>query len=147
VNLGRGSFEIDNETLPDTIPIYTSIFAASPEVEITDTMIDNTVYDDTERINTINDLIAYYEPISSYTVARFENLNGNNILSTFYSNFIAAIQRGEITESKFNLNKSDYFLFDFIKLIYLQQKQSVFYVLNIGNYSDNELTDITLLKT
>ncbi len=146
-NLGRGSFEIDNETIPDTIDIYTSIFAASPEVEITDTMIDNTVYDDTERINEINNLIGYYESISSYTVARFENLNGNNVLSTFYSNFIAAIQRGEITESKFNLNKSDYFLFDFTKLVYLQQKKSVFYVLNVGNYSDNELTDVKLLKT
>ena len=147
VNLGRGSFEIDNETLPDTANIYTSIFAASPEVEITDTMIDNTIYDDTERINEINNLIAYYETSGAYTVARFENLNGNNVLSNFYSNFIAAIQRGEITESKFNLNKSDFFLFNFTKLIYLQQKKSVFYVLNVGNYSDNELTDITLLKT
>lgn len=146
-NLGRGSFNIDNETIQDVIDIYTSIFAASPEVEITDTMIDNTVYDDTERINSINDLIGYYEVVSGYTVARFENLNGNNILSAFYSNFIAAIQRGEITESKFNLNKSDFFLFDFTKLIYLKQKKSVFYVLNVGNYSDNELTDVTLLKT
>ena len=85
--------------------------------------------------------------MGAYTVARFENLNGNNVLSNFYTNFITAIQRGEITESKFNLNKSNYFLFDFTKLVYLQQKQSVFYVLNIGNYSDNELTDITLLKT
>ena len=145
-NLGRGSFIIDNETIPDIIDIYTSIFAASPEVTITDVMIDNTVYDDTERINEINDLIAYYEVSGAYTVARFENLNGNNILSDFYSNFIAAIQKGEITESKFNLNKSDFFLFDFTKLIYLQQKKSIFYVLNVGNYSDNELTDLILLK-
>ena len=146
-NLGRGSFDIDNETIPDTVDIYTSIFAASNEVTITDTMIDNTVYDDTERINEINDLIGYYENVLTYTVARFENLNGNNVLSTFYSNFISAIQRGEMIDAKFNLNKSDYFLFDFTKLVYLQQKKSTFYVLNVGNYSDNELTDVKLLKT
>ena len=146
INLGRGSFEINDETLPDIANIFTSIFAASSEVTITDVMVDNTIYDDTERINEINNLIAYYEVVSSYTVARFEDLNGNNILSNFYSNFIAAIQRGEITEAKFNLNKSDFFLFDFTKLIYLQQKKSIFYVLNVGNYSDNELTDLILLK-
>lgn len=146
-NLGRGSFNINNETIQDVVDIYTSIFAASNEVTITDTMIDNTVYDDTERINDINDLIGYYENVLTYTVVRFENLNGTSILSTFYTNFIAAIQRGEIIETKFNLNKSDFFLFDFTKLIYLQQKKSIFYVLNIGNYTDNELTDVTLLKT
>ncbi len=146
-NLGRGTFDVDNETLEDIKTIYTSIFAASAEVEITDTMIDNTVYDDTERINEINNLIAYYEVSGAYTVARFEDLNGNNVLSDYYSNFIAAIQRGEITDSKFNINKSDYFLFDFTKLVYLQQKRSTFYVLSVSNYSENELTNIILLKT
>lgn len=146
-NLGRGSFEIANETIPDVVDIFTSIFAASAEVTITDTMIDNTIYDDTERINEINDLIGYFENVSDYTVARFENLNGNNVLSTFYTNFVSAIQRGEIIEAKFNINKSDFFLFDFTKLIYLKQKKSIFYVLKIGDYSDAELTDTTLLKT
>lgn len=146
-NLGRGSFDVNNETIQDVSDVYTSIFAASPEVTITDKMIDNTIYDDTERINEVNDLIAYYEVVGAYTVARFENLNGNNILSDFYSNFVKAIQRGEITEAKFNLNKSDYFLFDFTKLIYLKQKKSVFYILRIGNFSENELSDVILLKT
>ena len=146
-NLGRGSFNITNETLPDTQEIYKSIFAASPEVTITDKMIDNNVYNDTERINDINVLIGYYEIVGGYTVARFEALNGNSILSTYYVNFIKAIQRGEIMEASFNLNKSDFFLFDFTKLVYLQQKKSIFYVLNINNYSENELTDVTLLKT
>lgn len=147
LNLGRGSFNIINETLPDTEQIYNSIFAASPEVTITDKMIDNTIYDDTERINEVNNLIAYYEVIGGYTVARFENLNGNSILSLFYPNFIAAIQRGEIMEANFNLNKSDFFLFDFTKLVYLQQKKSIYYALNVNDYSENELTSVILLKT
>lgn len=145
--LGRGSFNINNETLPGTETIYNSIFAASSEVTITNSMIDNTVYNDTERINDINTILGYYEVIGAYTVARFANLNGNAILSTYYKNFITAIQRGEIIEASFNLNKSDFFLFDFTKLIYLQQKKSVFYVLEIKDYSENELTDLILLKT
>jgi len=144
--LGRGSFNLDNETLQDAGEIYSSIFAASPEVVITNNMIDNSVYNDTERINDLNTLVGYYEEISSYSVARFNDLNGNNILSKFYPNFIIAIQKGEIIEAKFNLNKSDFFLFDFTKLVYLEQKKSTFYILSIGNYIENETTDITLLK-
>jgi hypothetical protein len=150
-NLGRGTFLVNNETLPDTETIYSSILAASQEVLITDTMIDNTVYGDDsgteQRINEINPLIGYYQQIGGYTVARFENLNGNSVLLNFYSNFVAAINRGETTESNFNLNKSDYFLFDFTKLAYLEQKKSVFYVLSLSDYSENELTSVTLLKT
>jgi hypothetical protein len=146
-NLGRGTFEIDNETLQESKDVYKSIFAASAEVAITDKMIDNYIYDDTERVNEINTLIGYYEEIGAYTVARFENLNGNNLLSNYYSNFVKAIQRGEILECKINLNKSDFFLFDFTKLVYIKQNKSIYYVLNIGNYIENELTDIRLLKS
>jgi hypothetical protein len=146
-NLGRGTFDIDDETLKESETIYKSIFAASAEVTITDKMIDNFIYDDTERVNEINTLIGYYEEIGAYTVARFENLNGNNLLSNYYSNFVKAIQRGEILECKMNLNKSDFFLFDFSKLVYIKQKKSIYYVLNIGNYIENELTDVRLLKS
>jgi len=146
-NLGRGTFEIDNETLPESTEVYKSIFAASQEVTITNKMIDNTIYNDTERINEINKLIGYYDVIGAYTVARFESLNGNSILSEYYTNFVSAVQRGELLECKMNLNKSDFFLFDFTKLIYLKQKKSIFYVLNIGNYIENELTELLLLKS
>jgi len=147
VNLGRGDFLIDNATLRDTQDVYNSIFEASAEVTITNKMIDNTIYNDTERINEVKTLIGYYEVQGAYTVARFENMNGNSILMNYYKNFVTAIQKGEIMQAKFNINKSDFFLFDFTKLVYLKQKKSVFYVLDIGNYSENEMTDITLLKT
>jgi hypothetical protein len=146
-NLGRGLFSLDDETLGETEDVYDSIFAASSEVEINDTMIDNTVYDDTERIDEVNDLIGYYEEVLDYTVARFEKLNGNNILSTYYPNFLNAVRRGEIVECRFNLNKSDFFLFDFTKLVFLSQKKSTFYVLRIGNYTDGQPTDVVLLKS
>jgi len=147
VNLSRGSFDVDNETLTKVTNVYDSIFAASPEVEISgQTMADNTVYDDTERINDINTLIAYYEVVSTYTVARFETLNGTSLLATYYTDFISAIQKGVIFGAQFNLNKSDYFLFDFTKLVYISQLKSVFYVLSISDYSESELTKVTLLK-
>jgi hypothetical protein len=150
-NLGRGTFLIDNETLPDTKAVYKSKFSSSPEVEITDTMIDNTVYGDDDgtdqRINEINTLIGYYQEVSTYTVARFEALNGNNILQEYYANFVKAIQNGELFEYTFNLNKSDFFLFDFKKLVYLQQKDSVFYVLGLSDFAENRDTKVLLLKT
>lgn len=150
-NLGRGSFTIDSDILPDTKTIYKSIFSSSPEVTITDKMIDNTVYGDDDgidqRINEINPLIGYYDEVLTYTVARFEELNGNTILSTYYSNFINAIQKGTILIAQFNLNKSDYFLFNFKKFVYLQQKESVFYCLGLSDFAENELTEVILLKT
>jgi len=145
-NLGKGLFTIDNEVLENVKDIYSSIFEASSEVVITNSMIDNSIYDDTERILDTNVLIAYYEVIGAYTVARFDLLNGNNILLSYYENFIKAIQRGEIFESKFNLNKSDYFNFDFTKLIYISSKKSIFYCLGISDYSENEMCTIQLLK-
>lgn len=149
-NLGRGVFLIGNETLPETKDIYNSFFAASQEVAITDNMIDNTVYGDDDgtdqRINEINTLIGYYEEVGSYTVARFDKINGNQILVDYYTDFIKAIQRGEVMTANFNLNKSDYFLFNFTKLVYLQNKKSIYYILKIANYSENGLTEVTLLK-
>lgn len=150
-NLGRGTFTIDSDILPDTKTIYKSIFSSSPEVTITDKMIDNTVYGDDggidQRINEINPLIGHYEEVLNYTVARFEELNGNNVLVNYYSNFIKAIQNGTIIIAQFNLNKSDYFLFNFKKFVYLQQKESVFYCLGLSDFSENELTEVILLKT
>lgn len=144
--LGRGSFDIDNETLPDLITVYKSIFAASSEVEITDNQIDLEIYDDTERIAELNNIIGYYEDISTYTVARFNDLNGNVLFVNFYLDFISAIQNGEIIEAEFDLNKSDFFLFDFTQLIYLEQLKSTFYVLPIENYSEGNTSKVTLLK-
>lgn len=150
-NLGRGTFLVDNETLPDTKTVYKSVFSSSPEVTIIDKMIDNTVYGDDDgtiqRIEETKTLVGYYEEVLTYTVARFENMNGNSILSRYYPNFIQAIQNGTIISAKFNLNKSDYFLFKFTKFVYLQQKESVFYCLGLSDYSENELTEVILLKS
>ena len=147
INLGRGAFTIDNETITKAVDVYNSIFAASPEVDISgDTMVDNTVYDDVERINDINPLIAYYENVKDYTVARFEKLNGNNILSNYYTNFVNAIKKGVIFDVRISMNRSDYFLFDFTKLAYIKQLKSTFFVLSISDYSEGELTEVTLLK-
>lgn len=147
-NLGRGSFSVDNPTLQDVKQLYNSIFAASNEVTITNSQIDLPVYDDTERINELNTIIGYYETVTDYTVARFANLNGNTIIKTYWTNFVSAIQKGEIIKAKFDLNKSDFFLFDFLHLIYLGNNfKSTFYVLDIQNYMEGEETTLILLKS
>jgi hypothetical protein len=147
-NLGNGVFTIENnEVLRDLITIYKSIFAASTEVEIdTDIMIDNNIYDDTERINEINQVIGYYENVSTYSVARFENLQGNNILNNYYAKYLEAIKKLIIIECLVSLNKSDYFNFDFKRLVYFEQLQSSFYVLNISNYAEGRESKVKLLK-
>lgn len=146
-NLGRGFFTINNQTFDDTKNIYESDFAASQEVVIgSDTMIDNTIYSDTKRLDEFNNLIGYYEISGTYTVARFAELNGNRILSEYYSNFVNAIQNGIIIECNFSLNKSDFFLFDFTRLVYVSQLKSTFYVLNISDYTEGEQTTVRLLK-
>ncbi len=148
VNLGRGAFEVDDETFADAMNVYSSIFAASNEVEITDDQIDLGVYDDTERINDLSTIIGYYETVSTYTVARFADLNGDALLENYWSGFIQAIQKGEIIEANFDLNKSDFFLFKFTNFIYLAGEfKSAFFVLNIQNYIENEQTTLILLKT
>lgn len=146
-NQGRGVFEIVNETLNDSNEIYTSIFEASGEVEINSNLIsDNVIYNDIERLNEFNALIGYYETITNYTIVKFDLLNWNNILTNYYDNFIRAIQKGSIIEANFILNKSDYFNFDFTKLVYINQLKATYYVLNIDSYIENEETKLILLK-
>lgn len=150
-NLGQSFFEINNQTYPDIITKYKSIFEASAEVNISVDMIDNSIYGDNsgniERINEIGTLLAYYEEVSTYTVARFDLLNANNIFSEYYTNFIAAIQKGIVMECRINLNKSDFFLFDFNQLIYIEQKKSNFYCLRITEYIEGRASKCLLLKT
>jgi hypothetical protein len=146
VALGRGSFDIENQTLPDLKEVFKSIFAASNEVVVSKTQIDMPVYSDVERVAELNAIIGYYEVESTYTIARFENLNGDRILFDYYTNFLNAIKQGKLFEANFNLNKSDFFLFDFTKLIYVKQLKSTFYLLEIGEYSEGEVCKLLILK-
>ena len=147
LNLGRGRFEINNATLKDTHEAFKSMFAASSEVLVNDTMIDLNVYDDIERTNELNPIIGYYESISTYTVARFEQLNGNVVMSNYYQNFIEAIKIGRVLTANFNLNKSDFFLFRFNRMIYLEQKKATYYVISLSNYAEGNQTEVILLKS
>ena len=146
-NQGRGDFNIINETLNDSKEIYTSTFEASGEVEINSNLIsDNIIYSNLERLNEFNVFVGYYDAVTDYTIAKFDLLNWNNILTNYYDNYIKAIQKGSIIEANFILNKSDYFNFDFTKLVYISQLKATYYVLNIDSYIENEETKLILLK-
>ncbi len=146
--LGSGMFTINAETLPKVAYIYNSIFEASSETEINyKNYIDNSIYSDAARICEINTLLAYLEYRTDYTIARFNKLDANSLLSAFYDNFLNAIKKGVILEAEFDLTKTDFFTFDFTKQIYISQLKSTFYVLRIQDYSEHNLTKLILLKS
>lgn len=146
-NIANNYFSINNDILIETKDVFNCIFEASNEVVInSDTLLDNVIYSNLERLETYNILLAYYENINDYSVARFDKLTGANIFKTYYDNYIKAIQKGEVFDADFYLSKSDYYNFDFTKLIYIEQLQTTFYVLEINNYIENENTSLKLLK-
>jgi len=145
-NLGRGIFEIDNITLQTEKIIFKSLFGASSEVVINDIQIDMPIYSDTERIST-NHIIGYYHQLAGYTTARFLNLNGTNILETYYKNFINALKFSKVIECEFELNKTDFLTFDFSRLVYVEKLKSTFYVIAISNFIKGKKTKVKLLKS
>ena len=146
-NQGRGTLTVETIDTQAITTIYKSIFEASAEVVIdSTTMLDNDIYNDTERINDLNSLIGYAVIDGLFTVARFDKLNGNRILIDAFNNYVTALEKGVIIECKLNLNKSDFLLFDFTQPIYIEQLKSSFFVLDLGSYIENRESSVTLLK-
>jgi len=146
-NLGRGLFTIENDTLINSKIVFSSIFGACSEVLInTNSISDFAVYNDTERINTFNCIISYYENVAAYSIARFNLLNGNNILIDYYKNITQAVQNGEILEVEIILNNSDFFNFDFTRTIYIKSLKATFYILKINNYIHNTQCELIMLR-
>ena len=146
-SLGRGLFTIENDTLINSKIVFSSIFGACSEVLInTNSISDFAVYNDTERINTFNCIISYYENVAAYSIARFNLLNGNNILIDYYKNITQAVQNGEILEVEIILNNSDFFNFDFTRTIYIKSLKATFYILKINNYIHNTQCELIMLR-
>jgi len=145
--VGRGEFfieSIDNKTI---VSIYESVFEASPEAIINGiTMLYNDTYNDTERINNFNSLLGYIVVDGTHTVARFDKLNGNRLLTNFFKNFISALKKGKLYDGRFLLNKTDFLSFDFTKPIYIKHLKSVFFVLDLGEYIEYRESTLILLK-
>ena len=146
-SVGRGVFNIENETLKKSIEVYKSVFSACNEVLInTDSISDFAIYNDTERINTFNCVLSYYENVAAYSIARFKKLNGNNVLAEFYKNVIQAIDKGEVYKVNAVLNNSDFFNFDFTRTIYIKSLKATFYILKINNYIHNTQCELIMLR-
>ena len=146
-SVGRGVFNIENETIKKSVEVYRSIFSACNEVLInTDSISDFAIYNDTERINTFNCILSYYENVATYSIGKFDKLNGNNILTEFYKNVIQAINKGEIYKVNAVLNNSDFFNFDFTRTIYIKSLKATFYILKINNYIHNTQCELIMLR-
>lgn len=150
INLGRGLFNIDDETIIDSKVIYQSEFSGSDEVLISSSnMITLPVYSDTERVAELTTIIAYVDDTGlGYTVARFADISGQKIINTYYNKYVKAIQQGLIIEVDAFLNGSDFLNFDFGNLVYIDIFKSVFFVLSIKDYSIDikGITKLQLMK-
>lgn len=152
VDLGLDFFEIDNEISQDETDVLKIEFGASNEVEIENqskTIAHLLCYDDTERINELNDRIVYLfddTTPATYTMGRFIELDWRTLKETYYKTWFNSFNRLRIIEGYANLNKSDVINHDFIDLVYIDKFKSTFFVLIMDDYIAGELTKIKLLK-
>ena len=67
----------------------------------------------------------------TFTVAKFENLNFENLIQTYWKNLFDSLNETRIISNYFNLNRSDVIGFDFKKSIYVDYFKSYFFVFEI----------------
>lgn len=146
-NTGRGTIAVNDITIVDEATIYTSLFGASEEVRISGHVLAYFgTYNDTERENTINiRLVEFYEE-STYTIAKFENLAFDKVLSNKYASVLPSLQKQEIVEINAYLNRVDYLSFNFTQAVYIGFLRSTFFVISLQDYIEKQPTEVTLLK-
>ena len=151
INAGRDFFETENENLKDETTYTQLDWGASIDTEINGFSIaDFLVYDDAERINDINDRILFIfddDDISPvFTMARFADLNWMSLKDSFYDNWFESFRRPRVITGMANLNKLDVLGFNFLDLVFIDNFDSYFFVLEISNFVSGQLTKIKLLK-
>lgn len=146
---GRGEFQVNNETLEDIETIFTNIFSASTDVEIDGLdMASFDIYNDSERVNTLNDRILYYQVDGTrgITHATFNQISGDRLLEIYHKNIIESLYDVTVIECEFLLNRTDFLTFDFTKTVYIKAFKSTFLVLSINEYIEGRASKVKLLK-
>lgn len=146
---GRGQFLVNNGTLIDINTTYKSNFSASNDVEIDSLdMADFNIYDNDERINDLNPRILFYQLDTGrgITYATFRQLSGDNLLNNYHKNITDSLYNITVLEADFNLNRTDFFTFDFTKTVYIKKFKSTFLVLSINEYIEGKPSKVRLLK-
>ena len=151
-DLGFDSFDINNESLKDTVDILKLEWGASDEVEIENqnfTIASFDIYDDDERLNEINDRLIYVyndQESAVFTLGRFLELDWRSLKTSYYSNWFASFSRLRIIEGFADLNKLDVIGHDFILLVYIDKFKSSFFVLAMEDFIPGKATKVQLLK-
>lgn len=151
-DLGKETFTINNQSLKDSEDILQLEYGASNEVSIEGytqyPVASFDVYNDTERLNKINDrlLYVYNDSGNTYTLARFLNIDWRTLKDEYYSNWLQSFSRLRIVEGYADLNKLDVISHNFINLVYIDHFKSSFFVHIIEDFVPNRKTKIELLK-
>lgn len=148
-DLGEETFLINNESLPDIADVIKLEWGASEEVEIENqskTIASFEIYDDTERINDINDRLIYIENQTTYTTGRFLQLDWRSLKVNYYQNWLDSFYRFRIIEGSADLNKLDVIGHDFLKLVYIDKFKSNFFVQIFDDFEPGKKTKVELFK-
>lgn len=151
-DLGFESFEIENESLKDSIDVLGLDWGASNEVEIENqnlTIASFNIYDDNERINEINNRLVYIDDdqeVVTFTLGRFLQLDWRSLKTNYYSNWFDSFGRLRIIKGEADLNKLDVIAHDFLNLVYIEKLKSSFFVLDMEDFVSGKATRVQLLK-
>jgi len=173
--LGRGSFSIDDNTLPEQAEVFSIGFAASKSSfkisqEVADIIrIGNVpaekVFDPTPRVLAIKRVtggspsdVNYFDgvggpTIDDYGVGYFEDGTQENSLGfdqnrleADYSEFVETMNRFKQVSASFFLTVSDIHGLDLFVPIYLAQTNSYYIVNKVINFVAGKLTKVELIK-
>ena len=150
-DLGEDFFNINNEALEDVADVLKLDYGASEEVSIENNestpVSSYNIYNDTERINEINDRINYmYSNPSGINIGRFIQLDWRMLKQEFYETWLNSFERLRIIEGEADLNKLDVIGHDFINLVYIDHFKSMFFVLIMEDFRPGVPTKVELFK-
>ena len=150
-DLGESNFPVDNESLQDVSDFIELIFGASNEIELNSfTTAEFSIYNDTKRETDINPRIIYLydddEITPVFSIGRFTELDWRALAINYYKNWFESFRRYRPAEGLFDLKKLDVIGFDFMKLVYLDQFKSSFFVFEIEDFIPGRLTTLAMLK-
>jgi len=151
-DLGEETFTINNEALQDIVDVLQLEWGASEEFEIenaNETIAGFEIYDDTERLNEINNRLVYMideTEGASTLLGRFLQVDWRTLKANYYQNWLDSFYRLRIIEGVADLNQLDVIGHDFLTLVYIEHFKSNFFVQVMEDFTPGKMTKVELFK-
>jgi hypothetical protein len=150
-SLGKDSFPVDNESLDKVGTFIELDYGASNQVILnTFNTAEFSIYNDDERNDDINIRIVYLydndDITPVFSIGRFTPLDWRSLKELYYTNWLESHRRYRMVEGLFDLKKLDVLSFDFLKLVYIDELKSSFFVYEIEDFVPGRLTKLNMLK-